>query len=42
MKIMNRRGPNIDPGGMPLKTSAQYENIPLTFTLCCLSVKRSS
>jgi len=28
VKIINRRGPNIDPCGMPLKTSAQHENIP--------------
>jgi len=40
MNIMNRRGPNIDPCGMPLKTSAQQENIPLTFTLCFLLVRK--
>ena len=39
MNIMNRRGPNIDPCGMPLKTSAQQENIPLTFTLFSISEK---
>ena len=42
MNIINRRGPSIDPCGMTLKTTAQHQNIPLTFTLCCLSVKKFS
>ena len=39
MKIINKRGPKIDPCGMPLNTAAQHENSPFTF---CMEWKQIS
>ena len=38
---MNKRGPKMLPCGMPLITSCQVENLPLTVTLNCLLSKKS-
>jgi len=36
MKIMNNKGPRIEPWGIPLSTSLQKEKKPLILTLCRL------
>ena len=40
--MINKRGPNIEPCGIPLKTDCHNEKIPLTFTLCFLEDKKAS
>ena len=40
VNIINKSGPIIEPCGIPLRTFAQHENLPLTLTLCLQSVKK--
>ena len=42
MKIMNNKGPKIDPWGTPLITAVNLEHIPLITTLCSLPVNQFS